>query len=939
MATAKTITAFKYRTEVIADITKHTSEFKKADETVEKYGKTVQKVGKETAKAFDGQAVGKKWGSDFGSSAVASITGSIGSIGQTIGALIGTGIAPGIGTAIGSTIGSGIDTALQKVSGPILEQITSGIELNKLLERSRIHFTTFVGDEKEAVAHLEDLKKLSGDTGLRMGVLVQGSQRLEEFTSKLDLTRLFMRAAADQSAKFYGDATVGFDSMSDALGRIMLRGEDVGKLMKQLEGQGVHWKQYLAEGLGLSEKQAAALVKAGRIKGEGIATLVAQGIERHAGGFAQMNATVGPGVEQRAGSLMEIRAAEGTEKITGGIGDAYRKFAELLASPEAKKVVDFIDKMGGYVVDFTESAVKKAVSVGGGIAEGIMNFNPSSMTQSFSKLAGFVDTGLKTVFEIQSPSERSARVIGEPVGHGVGVGMVRKFKGFIQGPGKDEIVATLEELLKDPQIARFLELISKSETGKGLMSSAGRLFGPLGSVANPGQYGSATAGWAGARVFSPSLHKWVMTHPIGGLQIEPGTARSFSRATGQNLPMDVHTQELIGAWLITQTRGALQKIQSGDFEGAMGSLGGTWESFKTYNRPGTASAANLIASVAGKPIDASNPMPVRMVGAQGQYLDNLQSFTQQNLANFKAQSGSDGTSTSAGRWAGYAAVGTELVPGYDPSRHLLVLGEEQAAIISVTDASKELITTATLTAEQMTGMGITLHKLTAPIIDVTDSSRAAYATNADIQKRNRDLYIANASLGQELVGAFQSISGMIPGQQTVSKKRGLFSKILGFAAPFLAFIPGVGPILSAIAGAGSNIAGGNYGAAVSGIAGGFATGGVFRSSGGVGAAPKPAKGSAGRAMGGPVYADTPYIVGEHRPELFVPNQNGRIIPEVPGGSSAALASAVSRLHALLSRLESMPAHEIVRLGANGLTRAMDSDAGLANRMGRRLNFT
>lgn len=37
-----------------------------------------------------------------------------------------------------------------------------------------------------------------------------------------------------------------------------------------------------------------------------------------------------------------------------------------------------------------------------------------------------------------------------------------------------------------------------------------------------------------------------------------------------------------------------------------------------------------------------------------------------------------------------------------------------------------------------------------------------------------------------------------------------------------------------------------------------------------------------RAMGGPVTAGMPYIVGENRPELFVPNQSGRIIPRVPG---------------------------------------------------------
>jgi hypothetical protein len=38
---------------------------------------------------------------------------------------------------------------------------------------------------------------------------------------------------------------------------------------------------------------------------------------------------------------------------------------------------------------------------------------------------------------------------------------------------------------------------------------------------------------------------------------------------------------------------------------------------------------------------------------------------------------------------------------------------------------------------------------------------------------------------------------------------------------------------------------------------------------------------AGRETGGPVSAGTPYVVGEKRPELFVPSQSGYIIPQVP----------------------------------------------------------
>lgn len=47
-------------------------------------------------------------------------------------------------------------------------------------------------------------------------------------------------------------------------------------------------------------------------------------------------------------------------------------------------------------------------------------------------------------------------------------------------------------------------------------------------------------------------------------------------------------------------------------------------------------------------------------------------------------------------------------------------------------------------------------------------------------------------------------------------------------------------------------------------------GGLFKSIGGL-----------FRATGGPVVKGQPYIVGEHRPEIFVPDRNGKIVPRVP----------------------------------------------------------
>ena len=48
-----------------------------------------------------------------------------------------------------------------------------------------------------------------------------------------------------------------------------------------------------------------------------------------------------------------------------------------------------------------------------------------------------------------------------------------------------------------------------------------------------------------------------------------------------------------------------------------------------------------------------------------------------------------------------------------------------------------------------------------------------------------------------------------------------------------------------------------------------------------------------RAGGGPVTAGTPYIVGEHRPELFIPRQSGYVMPYVPTSTSGGGGGSMS----------------------------------------------
>lgn len=207
----------------------------------------------------------------------------------------------------------------------------------------------------------------------------------------------------------------------------------------------------------------------------------------------------------------------------------------------------------------------------------------------------------------------------------------------------------------------------------------------------------------------------------------------------------------------------------------------------------------------------------------------------------------------------------------------------------------------------------------------------------------REAWKEFSTLGDEtarLKYAFVDLANsMRPQGQAQGGKRGFFSKLLGVASPFLNLIPGVGPILSLAAGIGSRALAGDYAGAVMGAAGGFASGGAFRSSGGSNAsgpyvnpgtftaefgAPPPPNGGR-RALGGPVSKGRAYTVGDRGPrqywEVFEPEQDGYVYPSVEayeggrrgggggGGHQGAglvggvLASVLNKMEAHFARLD------------------------------------
>jgi hypothetical protein len=84
------------------------------------------------------------------------------------------------------------------------------------------------------------------------------------------------------------------------------------------------------------------------------------------------------------------------------------------------------------------------------------------------------------------------------------------------------------------------------------------------------------------------------------------------------------------------------------------------------------------------------------------------------------------------------------------------------------------------------------------------------------------------------------------------------------------------------------------------------------SASGAGQSAKTFGNTPGRQFGGSVTKGSAYIVGEKRPELFVPNTNGMIIPEVPKASPAPYGGNAGQMN-IKVEVEGSISGETIRL--------------------------
>jgi phage-related protein len=171
------------------------------------------------------------------------------------------------------------------------------------------------------------------------------------------------------------------------------------------------------------------------------------------------------------------------------------------------------------------------------------------------------------------------------------------------------------------------------------------------------------------------------------------------------------------------------------------------------------------------------------------------------------------------------------------------------------------------------------------------SSFAESLGGAEGLKGTFDVFVAGAKnlfipIFNGIRSAFNNIKASV--MENKEEFTALFNFLKTYVAPFLGgalriAIQAIGTVISTVVNLVADLIRGfqtliNVGSKIGGAIG--AVGGVLGFGG-------------GRAMGGPVSANTAYVVGERGPELFVPGKSGTIVPNGGGGRGATINLTVN----------------------------------------------
>jgi tape measure domain-containing protein len=804
---------------------------------------------------------------------------------------------------------------------PLTDAAEAGIRFNAFLETTEIGLkkTLFGGSREKARAFIKDMRDFAQASPFRTEPLIKTAQYMAAVGFQVKEIKPVLTDVGDAIAATGEISEEAVQSVVRAMGKMRSEGRVSSEVMEMLTDANVPAWEMLAHAIGKTVAETRKLSELGKLSGPGAVEAIRAEMRARYGGMMDELENSLTGRTSAAQDILQSAQARATEGLTQNISESLG--IALKRGDAPARMAAIIDQMLTPVSGLVKASASGLLGGGltSGLAEGITATKGIAL-KAISELGFGTIKTLMEIFDMHSPSRVMAEM-GENVVEGFENGLVdRTSRGFdrwanaLERAGGDAFIKGVEGIAKrlgvDPawllNVMAFESGISAKAANKG--SSARGLI----QFMNPTAKGLGLSGsnaFLGMNAMEQLKYVERYYKPFAGKMRNQG---------------DVYSA--VAAGRLGGRSGVLFRAGSREYRANR-----TWDA----DRDGIITSQEIGGLAANRggfrstgDFSAANPLPVTIMGGVG--ID-------------------------------FSAGGGSFNPGAAPkvleqARRSLTqtIQDTEPVIVNVRESAEELITTN----RDIAGVERLHFQALLPLPKATQDTTLAFGHAA------KTVITSAQDMSKRVMSALAGLSGALP-QQQVGKKRGLFSKILGVAAPFLNFIPGVGPILSTLASIGSSALGGDWGGALMGAAGGFASGGAFRGSSSGSSTPhttlapqtvnftNPALPR--RARGGRVFGGRAYLIGEERAEVFTPDEDGWVHPDASryGGRSGGGGGGghkggfwnegMERLIGAIEKFEAMSPGEVLTRGSkthpgaigDGLMRAGTRDPKVVEWMQRR----
>lgn len=564
----------------------------------------------------------------------------------------------GFGALAGGTAANLLTGGAKALFGHVTDAIEQGIRLRDLIEQQKIGFTSLLGSQQAAVAHMKEVFQFGALTPFRTPELLDYSQKLQAVGMTARDVIPFLTDLGDAMSK-----AGSFDRMDKAILAItqmrsknkLTAEEWTGQLSEALPGA----TAIAARGLNVSQSDFMEAMTEGRIKLEPFLKLLALEMRKEAGGSMEK---IGLGtLEGLESTLEDNKMMLWANGVSGGdaFGDpagAYKArmdkvkgLIQLYSGPQSKKIADTLGtnaewyyKIQGVIEEnafqsdwFTdllhgdpEGAKAKLKSLGNFIPQGLadgLSSGGALIGDAAKKLGDIIYAGFDSLWQFGSPSKKAMQM-GAWIREGMELGLTK---------GQAKNYANLEALTKaDPDFLKtlgveaakrgvnpddMLNLIAvESGFNKSVMNRFG--YGGLGQVGRDerADLGFHMSDAAFKKLLEDMPASWQLDHLIF-----PLLDKKIKENPGMLADGRISLDEMYAAWGSGHATGDPNAIHMA--KGGMRARAYANNPLWDFNHDGVvresefgraalaALGAGKFFSVNGAPVTKSNPVPVSVI--------------------------------------------------------------------------------------------------------------------------------------------------------------------------------------------------------------------------------------------------------------------------------------------------------------------------------------